>query len=594
MTLPIYQMPATDRRAAMEALLPQISEMLRAFAEQRRTPGLSWGFVLDDELIATGAMGIQNVATKTPVTPDSVFRIASMTKSFTAMGIVHLRDAGRLQLDTPVAEYVPEFAAFAAPTRDSAPITVRDLLTMNAGFPQDDPWADRQLAISEADLSALIGQGMPFSNPPGLTFEYSNYGYAILGRVVANVSGERYQDYIEKHILDPLGMTSTTFDINTVPPERLALGHRLQDGEWLQETPLTDGAFASIGGLFTTIPDFTRYMAFLLSAHPPRDDEDNGPVRRSSLREMQRFWRHISVYSTRPNPAQPAIVETVGYGYGLMCAVDAITGQTVSHGGGLPGYGTFYRLLPQAGVGMVAFTNLTYGAVYSKVIEILQMMQKAGAFPIRTLAPAPVLNSVRDQIVALYEQWDDARAAALCTDTFFMDLSAERRAAQFGKVRADLGRCLAVSEVEPENWLRGRWLLACERGTLEIFASLAPTVPPRVQYLTLTPAVEPDARLRTRWQKLLRLLDRWNDAAFRVLFAPTVRRNTVHDQFAALRAQFGQIQATNLIESDGIGFARVLLMGERGKFELRFALDPKTGKVREVSYSLPRGVNFVP
>ncbi len=594
MTLPIYQLPAVDRSAALRATFPAIDALFRSFAEQRRTPGLAWGIVLDGELIEARGMGIQSVATSTPVTPDSIFRIASMTKSLTAMGIVQLRDAGKLRLDEAVSEYVPEVAAFASPTRDSAPITVRDLLTMNAGFPQDDPWADRQLALTEPEFSALLEKGMSFSTPPGLTFEYSNYGYAILGRVIANVGGMSYQQYITRNILNPLGMTSSTFDLRVVPPERFAVGHRLQDNEWLQETPLEDGAFASIGGLFTTIPDFARYMAFLLSAFPPRNDDDNGPVRRSSLREMQRVWRHVGVLSNRPNPAMPATVEAVGYGYGLMCGVDSVVGQTTSHGGGLPGYGSFYRLLPQSGIGVVAFTNLTYVAPWARIMDALQLLQKAGTLVVRTVAATPALQTARTGINELYEQWDDAKAAELCTDTFFMDLSAERRAAQFQKIREGLGKCLSVTEIEAENWLRGRWTLHCENGTLEVFATLAPTVPPRVQSLVLIPAIQPNAKLRNTQTRLLRLVDRWNFSQYRSLFIPTIHSIVIHDQFVALRTHYGYRQTTKLVESDGATFARILLQCERGSIELRFAIEPETGRVRELSYQQPRGVNFVP
>jgi hypothetical protein len=415
-----------------------------------------------------------------------------------------------------------------------------------------------------------------------------------LGRVVTNISGVGYQEYITRNILQPLGMLDTTFDLTKVPSERFAIGHRWQDNVWEIETPLGDGEFGAMGGLFTTIPDFAHYMALLLSAFPPRNDPDAGPVRRSSLREMQRMWRHLAVYSARLNPALPAFTETLGYGYGLMCGVDSITGQTVSHGGGLPGYGSYYRLLPQVGVGLVAFCNLTYAAPFGRLIEALQMLQNADRLPVRKLAPTSALEHARDGITALYKQWDDAQAATLFTDTFFMDMSAERRRAQFEKLQADLGQCLSVSEIEPENWLRGRWMLHCEHGSLEVFATLAPTVPPRVQFLALTAAITPNARLRHAIRRLVRLTTVWSDAEFRRLFAPPVPRIAVHAQFAALHAQYGRLQPTKLIECDGTSAARYLLQGERGSIELRFVLDPVSGKVRELGWQAPRGVSFVP
>src|SRR5260221_9295397 len=324
-------------RSKLRANFPQVEAIFRKFAAPLPFPVLAYGIVVDGELAAGGGMGFQNVADKTPATPDSVFRIASMTKSFTAMALVKLRDEGRLRLDDLVEQYVPQLATLRYPTRDSTPITVRHLLTMSAGFPQDDPWADRQLAVNEEMLSGWLENGISFSNPPGLTYEYSNYGFAILGRIVTNVSGIPYQTYIQEQILKPLAMTSTTFDINAVQPERLAMGYRREANEWLTEPPLPDGAFASIGGMFTTISDFARYMAFLLLAFPPRDDAESGPVRRSSLREMQQVWRQRLVTSTRETPDAPTLVTSDRYGYGLVSSIDSVLGYSVCHGGGVPG-----------------------------------------------------------------------------------------------------------------------------------------------------------------------------------------------------------------------------------------------------------------
>src|SRR5262249_38767035 len=155
------------------------------------------------------------------------------------------------------------------------------------------------------------------------------------------------------NILTPLRMTSSTFDIHEVDPKRLAMGYRHEGNQWIAEPPLADGSFASIGGLFTTISDFARYMAFLLSAFPPRDDAEIGPVRRSSLREMMHAWNTRYVISARTTPDAPAWVQSDSYGFGLTSGIDSLLGYTVSHGGGLPGYGTFYRLLLDCGIGVV-------------------------------------------------------------------------------------------------------------------------------------------------------------------------------------------------------------------------------------------------
>ncbi|MBC7810206.1 MAG: beta-lactamase family protein, partial [Burkholderiales bacterium] len=149
---PLPQFSNTDR-SDLIAAFPKVEPIYKRFGEKHHIPGLAYGIVIDGELALAGGIGIQNVANQTSVNPDSVFRIASMSKSFTAMAIVKLRDEGKLRLDEAVAEYVPELSKLSYPTRDSAPITLRQLLTMTAGFPQDDPWADRQLDVAPDTLS---------------------------------------------------------------------------------------------------------------------------------------------------------------------------------------------------------------------------------------------------------------------------------------------------------------------------------------------------------------------------------------------------------------------------------------------------------
>jgi CubicO group peptidase (beta-lactamase class C family) len=413
-------------RAALKAAFPTVEAIFKKFMEQSHIPGLAYGIVADGQLIGSGGMGVRNVADKTAVNADTVFRIASMTKSFTAMAIIKLRDEGQLSLEAPAEQYVPELASLKYPTRDSAKITVRQLLTMSAGFPQDDPWADRQLGASDTQFNEWLKPGISFSNPPGIKFEYSNYGYGILGRIVTNVAGMPYQTYVKTNILEPLGMTSSTFDVNAAAPDRLAMGYRREGNDWIADPPLNDGAFASMGGLFTTISDFSRYMAFLLSAFPARDEADNGIVRRSSLREMQQPWQPRILASWRPTPDLPAVVQSDGYGYGLVCGVDSLLGYSVAHGGGLPGYGSFYRLLPDYGIGIAVFTNLTYSSPAPRIHEAYGALQKTGALKPRVLPTAATLIEVQKTLTSLYETWDENGIQAIATESCLQNIPHEK------------------------------------------------------------------------------------------------------------------------------------------------------------------------
>jgi CubicO group peptidase (beta-lactamase class C family) len=174
-----------DRIQKLEAAFPQIDEIFRAFADQERIPGMVWGIVIDQRLAHVAASGVQDRISKVPAGGTTVFRIASMTKSFTALAVLKLRDAGKLSLEDPVAKWLPEFARVHLPTRDTAPLRIRDLLSHSAGFPEDNPWGDQQLAASEGDLTRWLQHGIPFSTAPGTRYEYSNYAFGLLGRIVA-------------------------------------------------------------------------------------------------------------------------------------------------------------------------------------------------------------------------------------------------------------------------------------------------------------------------------------------------------------------------------------------------------------------------
>ena len=139
------QFADSSRRAKLATAFNEIDRLFADFAQAGHVPGAAWGIVIDGELAHSGAAGVRDVVSNAPVDADTVFRIASMTKSFTAMAILKLRDEGKLSLDDPAERYVPELKSLRYPTTDSPRITIRHLLTHSEGFPEDNPWGDQQL-----------------------------------------------------------------------------------------------------------------------------------------------------------------------------------------------------------------------------------------------------------------------------------------------------------------------------------------------------------------------------------------------------------------------------------------------------------------
>ena len=486
-----------DRRAKLSAAYPEVDRVMREFAARENVPGAAWGIVVDGELAHIGTVGLRDVEGGQPVQGDSVFRIASMTKSFTAMAVLKLRDQGKLSLDDPVERHVPELRGLRPLSGDAPAVTLRHLLTMSAGFPEDNPWGDQQLGISEQEFSRLMRSGIPFSNPPGVAYEYSNYAYAILGRVIADISGVPYTRYVEREILRPLGMASTTLEPRSVPPARLAQGYRWEDARWKREPQLPDGAFGAMGGMLTSLEDLGRYVGLLLGAWPPRDAAETGPVSRASLREMQQMWRARPATVTR-DAAGAVQLNATGYGYGLRISQTCDFAHVVAHSGGLPGFGSQMRWLPEHGVGLIAFGNRTYTPWGDAFGPALAALKDSGGLQARAVQPSAALLQARAGITALVNAWDDAAIERLAAVNLFLDRDKARRRAEFAQLRAEVGECRdAGGWVSIENRLRGDWLLRCERGDLVASVTLAPTEPPQVQHLELRrapPGGPPPAR----------------------------------------------------------------------------------------------------
>ena len=479
--------PSADRAALVRPALPALDSLMRAFAQRTRVPGMAYGVVVDGRLLHVAAAGVRDVPAALPVDTGSVFRIASMSKSFAAVAILQLRDAGRLRLDDPAEQYVPELRGLRYATSDAPRITVRHLLSHSAGFPEDNPWGDQQLAATEEALSAMLRAGLPFSTAPGTAYEYSNLGFAILGRIVRNVSGMPYARYLRERITGPLGMSSTYLEARDVPPSRLVKGYRLEDGTWREEPPLADGAFGVMGGMLSSAADLSRWVAFLLDAFPARDGADSPVLSRASRREMQQLARFGGATAVRGADGTPVLAAD-GYGYGLRVSATCLSGQVVAHSGGLPGFGSRMLWLPEAGVGIITLGSLTYTPWGPPVTQAVELLAPTGALAPRPPVPSPALQAMHGLVTALVNDWRQPLADSVAAMNLFLDESAPRRAAAIARLReAAGGRCRAAGALVAENALRGEWMLQCAAGALRVAVTLAPTARPGVQFLSVRP-----------------------------------------------------------------------------------------------------------
>ncbi len=503
-------MTGAGRTANLRDALERIDALADHTFGGWHVPGLAYGVIKGGQLIHTRGMGTLRLGEDAPPDARSVFRIASMTKSFTAATVLLLRDEGRLRLDDPIADHVPELAGLRYPTSDAPPITIRHLLTMTAGLPTDDPWGDRQQGLDLEAFSRLLAGGLSFAWVPGTRFEYSNTGYGILGRLITNLAGVEYRDVVRERLITPLGMTSTGYLESEVPPERLARGYLWRDGGFVEEPMDGYGALASMGGIFTSVEDLGRWVMGFLDGDPARDDPaGTHPLSRATRREMQQAMVPADLRLTHPAADAMPEIESLHYGFGLFQVDDVRYGRFIGHGGGYPGFGSNMRWHPASGLGVVAVANARYAPAGLLAREILAELMRSAVAPVRRTRPgAPALRA-REAVERLMERWDDALAAETFAMNVELDEPLESRRAAIEALNGRHG-VLRSDESEPaesSTQFHLAWWLAGERGRVRVELLLSPELPPRVQAFNLTSVPEPSEALRRAAELIVAALE---------------------------------------------------------------------------------------
>ncbi|MCF0055673.1 serine hydrolase [Dyadobacter sp. CY356] len=483
-----YQPPTfldPDRIAKIKAAIPALEKIYREYAEKNNYPGMAFGVVVDDKVIFSGGYGYTDLANKTKASGKSLFRIASMSKSVTTMAILKLRDEGKLRLDDPAYLYIPELKSMPLLTTDSPAITIRNLMTHAAGFPEDNPWGDRQLDGKDEELLDLIKSGISNSNVPGVQYEYSNLAFAILGKIIGNITKIPYQQYINENIFKPLGMVHTIWEYSKAPADLLAHGYRWEEGKWKEEVLLHDGTYGAMGGILTSIDDFGKYMAFHLSAWPARNDKETGPVKRSSVREMQQPWtfNNLNAKFKYPNGRECSLVSS--YGYGLRTSRDCQDRIFTGHTGGLPGFGSQWWIMPEYGIGVIANGNLTYASMNTANFAVMDTLISLAGLKPRELPVSPILKLRKDQIVKLLPNWSNAETNNIFAVNFFPDRSVELRKKASLALFDKIGKVKKVTELKPQNQLRGNFQIEGEHGAIDVYFTLTPENPALIQQLDI-------------------------------------------------------------------------------------------------------------
>ena len=507
--------------ALPDTVRAKVAALFDEAVAEHRTSGITWAIIgghdHEQAVLVHGAAGHRELSGGTPAPGSApmdrgtVSRIASMTKSFTAATILALRDEGRLRLDDPVSTHVPEAGgAFDLAADDREP-TLRQLLTMSGGLVTDNPWGDRQQPMPRTDFTAVLAGGLGHVHRPGSGFEYSNTGYALLGRVIDEVTGGDFASEIRRRFLDPLGMDASGWSAEEIDTSVLATGHRLADrtdATRFEAVPLADhGVYGAMAGLFSTVDDIAAWVRFLAAADAPdAADRPSGPLVTASRREMQQLHRHqavaaLPVEPDDPSGTSPGFDRIRGYGFGLVVEQFPDLGEVISHSGGYPGYGSFMVWHRDSGVGVVALANSKYAPATPLSMQAMRLLQREapGLLARRETRPAPRTAEAAEAALQWLRSDEDAVADAWFADTMELDVPRpERRRrlrAALSAAGLDAARLeqLGVADAQVLSRAQLRWTVpgtAKDSPSLRIDLLMDPRREPRIQALDTT-AVSP-------------------------------------------------------------------------------------------------------
>ncbi|MDQ1531711.1 MAG: hypothetical protein QOE37_1816, partial [Microbacteriaceae bacterium] len=343
-----------------------------------------------------------------------------------------------------------------------------------AGFPTDDPWGDRQESLAPERLDELAAAGFRLIAPPGARFEYSNLGFALLGRALERVTGRRYVDLVLEDLAGPLGLEGVAFD-PSVPADRVVTGFARVGDTWEAQPVSAPGAFSPIGGLFATVRALAGWIAWLAAADAP--DADDDVLAAASRREL---WQPRTPLGELPG----------SYGLGLVVDQDRHHGTVVAHSGGYPGFGAHLRWHPASGIGIVALENARYSGPVLAAARGLSTVLDAVAIPDGLPELWPETAAARVSVERLLRHWDDAEADTLLAENVAMDEPLERRRARLAELAAtvalDAGspvpnlRTAAPRSASPAHLV---WEARGARGSLRCEIRLTPEREPKVQTL---------------------------------------------------------------------------------------------------------------
>ncbi len=324
------------------ATFTEIDRFIQRFLEEQGIPGLAVVIVQDEQVVYEKGYGVTSLNNPSPVSPRTVFDLASVSKSFTALGVLLLQDEGLIDLDSPLSLYLPDFHLDDRQLSDK--ITVRHLLNQTSGLPavSTEPLAFYDGVDAMEDMVAALGDIKMYTNP-GTAFEYANLNYALLGALIEEVTGQTFEDYMQQRVFTPLGLSNTTLDPHEAANGERADGHQLLFGQIItKNTPVYRSA-APAGWVMSSAEDMGRWL--LLHLNSGRlDGEQVVPER-----DIQQAHEAGAIFELNG--------EIVGYGMGWFSEITDDNLTIIWHGGDTLNFGADMLTFPDQRLGVVVLVN---------------------------------------------------------------------------------------------------------------------------------------------------------------------------------------------------------------------------------------------
>jgi CubicO group peptidase (beta-lactamase class C family) len=532
-----YRFDDPDRKAKLVAAAQKVDTAVADELARQHVPGLALGIVVDGELVYAKGYGVADVDANTAPDLDTAYRLGSLTKAFTALSILALRDDGVLTLDDPLVRWIPEAAGIVYPTRDAAPITLRQLITHTSGLPRE---YDRAKTATEADVLAQL-QGLALESPPGQTFSYSNLGFVLLGTTIAHASHLAYRDFVAKRIFAPLGMTASAFD--STPKLAPAYKDNNRTPDKLTEYRLAVGA----GGIVSTVRDLARYVAFQLAAYPPRSDADAGPIRRASVRESHATGFAIGARVTRRDGKLD--LDASSYGFGWIAHRTCDGNDLIEHNGGIDSYRTSITMLVHHGVGVIALTNFGNANTDRITERVIAELRASGALKPYVAHPsvAPEFDAAMKRFLTAYNSPSDATLRDMLARE-----PGPRELDELVGYKQLHGECSSFTLAHATAPTDATFALTCERGHFEVQARL---VRGKLGgFSGLSHGVDVPPAVKKLAADALSLIDKWSDGVFASTFADPKVVAAIKGGSTQLHASLGSCRIGEVVrEGEGWG-----------------------------------------